>query len=112
MANWIDLGPTGDFATDPHQCLTVDGHPLVVLHHQGQYYVLENTCPHAGLPLGEGQCQGLVLTCPFHGYSYNIRTGQNVDFPDVEMPVGTYQTRVEDGRLWVDLQRANVEPAQ
>ena len=102
MANWIELGQAETFATEEHQCIEVDGHPLVVVHRAGTFYVIANICPHAGLPLGEGDCRGLVLTCPFHGYAYNVKSGANIDFPDLEVPVRTYPTKVEAGKLWAD----------
>ena len=104
MEKWIDAGPVTDFPDGEHKCIKVDGHPLVVCHVEGAFYVLQNICPHAGLPLGEGERRGLVLTCPFHGYTYNIRNGKNIDFPDQEVPVRTYETKVEDGRVRVKIE--------
>ena len=57
------------------------------------------------MPLGEGDLTGKVLTCPFHGYAYNIETGKNVDFPDTEQPVHTIPIRVtEAGVMQADLE--------
>lgn len=39
------------------------------------YYAIENTCPHTGGPLAEGAVEGEVVTCPWHGSRFNIKTG-------------------------------------
>jgi len=106
---WTDLGPANGFPVDAHTCLDTEGPDgkrrtaLVVLHVGNEWYALENRCPHAGRPLGDGERAGLTLTCPYHGYTYHIRTGKNIDFPDEETPVRTYPIRVEAGRVMVQL---------
>ena len=71
------------------------------MHVEGTFYVLENRCPHAGQPLGDGERAGLTLTCPYHGYTYHIKTGKNIDFPDDERPVKTFPVRVQAGIVQV-----------
>ncbi len=39
-------------------------------------YAMDNTCPHRGGPLGEGALQGHIVTCPWHGWQFDICTGQ------------------------------------
>ncbi len=107
--SWTDLGPADDFPSDKHTCLNTEGadgtrgRALVVLHVDGAWYALENRCPHAGRPLGDGERAGMTLTCPYHGYAYHIKTGKNIDFPDEETPVRTFPIRVEDGRVQVQI---------
>jgi nitrite reductase/ring-hydroxylating ferredoxin subunit len=38
-------------------------------------YALDDECPHAGGPLADGELDGLVLTCPHHGFSFDVRNG-------------------------------------
>ncbi len=107
---WTDLGPISDFPPQQHTCVTSpgsDGIPdtaLVVLNVDGAFYVLKNQCPHAGAPLGDGERHGMTLTCLYHGYTYHIKTGKNIDFPDDERPVKTYPVRVEAGIVQVFLE--------
>ena len=39
------------------------------------FYALDNACPHKGGPLGEGAVAGTVVTCPWHGFTVDLRTG-------------------------------------
>ncbi|GAB4186254.1 MAG: hypothetical protein Kow00105_00710 [Phycisphaeraceae bacterium] len=98
---WLDIGSVTGFTADGHQCFNIGHLSLVVLRVGDRWYAIENRCPHAGLPLGEGERRGMTLTCPYHGYTYHIGTGRNIDFPDVDPPVRTFPVRVELGRLQV-----------
>ena len=54
---------------------SVAGQDLLLLQHAGQLHLLENTCPHAGYPLHEGQLIGEALRCPMHGYLFELHSG-------------------------------------
>jgi len=43
----------------------------------GTIYALDGVCPHAGGPLGEGTLRGTMVTCPWHGWQFDVTTGQN-----------------------------------
>lgn len=102
-AQWTDLGPIEDFPVDVHTCITIQDQSLVVINAGGSLYVIENRCPHAGRPLNNGERAGLILTCPYHGFTYNIKNGKNIDAPDEETPVNTYPVRTEAGRISIEL---------
>lgn len=88
----------------PGTCLSVvlKGERGVALFHVNEdILALENTCPHAGGPLGEGTLDGEVVTCPWHGWAFNVRTGQCVKNPVPAWAVPCYPTRVERGVIQV-----------
>ena len=62
----------------PGQCrvVSVDGHELSVFNVDGRYYTLSNACPHIGGPLGEGVIVGQSVTCPWHGWKFDVITGR------------------------------------
>ena len=84
-------------------CLAVDvGEQSLVLIRRGdQVHALENRCPHAGAPLSEGFVEGRVLTCAWHGWSFDVVTGLSTD--ETEMAVPIHDVRVEDGHVFVKL---------
>ena len=55
----------------------VDGHELAVFNVAGSFHVLSNICPHVGGPLGEGTLNGQMVTCPWHGWRFDVTTGGN-----------------------------------
>lgn len=88
----------------PGTCLSValKGERGVALFHVNEdILAMENTCPHAGGPLGEGTLDGEVVTCPWHGWAFNVRTGQCVKNPVPAWAVPCYPTRVERGVIQV-----------
>lgn len=104
MAKWIDVGTEKAYPDGAKQCLEVDDIRLVVCNVEGKIVAVSNICPHARMPLGDGELHGAVLTCPFHGYSYNVVTGKNADYPHEEQPLPCYPVRVSDaGRIEVEV---------
>jgi nitrite reductase/ring-hydroxylating ferredoxin subunit len=69
------------------------------LHEDGTLYALRNQCPHMGGELGEGELRGDIVTCPWHGWRFNVKTGKNVA-ADV-VAVRTFPTRVEGNDVYV-----------
>ena len=71
----------------------------------GGFYAVQQACIHLQGPLGEGRLDGCVLTCPWHGWQYDVRTGQN-EF-DLAIQLRTYDVQVEDGEVRVRLPRSD-----
>jgi nitrite reductase/ring-hydroxylating ferredoxin subunit len=65
------------------------------------FYATQGDCLHLHGPLGEGRLEGHVLSCPWHGWQYDVRTGEN-EF-DRAIQLRTYEVRVEDGEVRVRL---------
>lgn len=104
MAKWIRVGNAEEYPPGEKKCLEVDGIRLVVCNVEGQIVSIANICPHAHLPLGDGELHGGVLICPYHGYAYSVLTGKNADYPLEEQPVDCYPVRLtEDGEVEVEV---------
>lgn len=86
----------------PGSGTTVDaaGRTLALFNVDGTLYALDNTCPHRGGPLGEGDLDGAVVTCPWHGWQYDVTTGVRDGSPSVR--VACYAVTVEDGVVYVE----------
>jgi nitrite reductase/ring-hydroxylating ferredoxin subunit len=67
----------------------------------GELRALDGVCPHQGGPLGEGALHDGVITCPWHMWEFDSRTGDCVFNNAVSVPV--YPVRVEDGEVLVDI---------
>jgi nitrite reductase (NADH) small subunit len=70
---------------------------LALYNIRGVFYVTDNTCLHRGGPLGDGFLEGTLVTCPWHGWQYDVRTGQHEGGPASQ--VKTYPAVVEDGKV-------------
>lgn len=69
---------------------------------EGRYYALANACPHKGGPLGEGQVKGHTVICPWHGWTWDVRTGTNVRMPALRK-VACFPVIEENGEIFVEL---------
>ena len=78
----------------------LEGLTIALANVGGNFYALSNTCLHRGGPLGKGTLSGTVLTCPWHGWQYQVSTGQVTFNP--EMRLDTYPVELRDDEVWVD----------
>jgi nitrite reductase/ring-hydroxylating ferredoxin subunit len=62
---------------------------------------LDNVCPHEGGPIGLGELQGSIVTCPFHGWQFDVTTGACVSVSGAR--VASWPTRVQGTTVYVDL---------
>jgi nitrite reductase (NADH) small subunit len=72
---------------------------IALAHWDDGFYALQGHCLHLQGPLGHGRLDGCVLTCPWHGWQYDVRTGQN-EF-DLAIQLQTYDVQVENGEVRV-----------
>ena len=73
--------------------VSVNGRHIAIFRLGDEVFALDNLCLHKGGPLCEGDIAGDVVTCPWHGWSYEIRTGTMVQDPRVG--VSKHEVRVE-----------------
>ncbi len=79
----------------------VNGKSLAVFNVDGTFHVIDNTCIHRGGPLGEGDLEGEVVTCPWHGWEYNVKTGVSVNNPSA--CVASYPVVIEGDEVKVEI---------
>ena len=72
---------------------------LALFNVDGTFYATQSQCLHLKGPLGHGRLEGPVLSCPWHGWQYDVRTGEN-EF-DRALVLETFEVVVEDGDVKV-----------
>ena len=106
------VAAAGEIAPGGRKLVTLSGREIGIFNHEGEYFALLNRCPHQGGALCKGTLVGLVtskqpgrfdysrrgelLKCPWHGWAYDIRTGQSWCDPD-SVHARTYACDVEPG---------------
>jgi len=75
IAKKNDLPPGKAIAVD------VDNNRIAVFNINGSYYAIEDTCTHAGGSLSEGELEGTVVTCPWHGATFDVQSGAALSAP-------------------------------
>ena len=101
MANRIDLCDVADVAPGNALKVEAQGLALAVFNVDGEFYVTDDTCTHGPGLLSEGYIEDEVVECNFHNGQFNIKTGEVVS-PPCMIPIKTYRTVVEDGRVLIE----------
>lgn len=85
MANYIPVLKKEDLAAG--SCTTVDvkGTKIALFNVDGTFYAIDDTCLHRGGPLGEGFLNGKTVTCPWHGWEYDVESGKCQTTPGVSV---------------------------
>jgi nitrite reductase/ring-hydroxylating ferredoxin subunit len=78
----------------------VEGKSIALANVGGNFYAINNTCLHRGGPLGEGEVKDKVVTCPWHGWQYDVTTGKLTMNPSVGVQCYPVEVRGED--IFVD----------
>ncbi len=79
----------------------LDGHTIAIANLDGSFYAIDNTCLHRGGPLGQGILDGQKVTCPWHGWQYDVTTGRVAMNPAVGVNCHRVEVRGED--IFVEL---------
>lgn len=96
---WIRLAPAHQLPPGHAACADVDGRAIAIFHTGEGFCAVDNDCLHMSGPLCEGAVDGTVVTCPWHGWRYDLRTGERVDHRGSSLPV--HAVEVQGG--WIVL---------
>ena len=99
MPEFVRVAAVDDVPPGSGKVVQAGGRLLALFNVDGEFYALDNTCLHRGGPVGEGDLEGVVVTCPWHGFQYDVTTGRNVFDPEVGLE--TFPVRVTDGDVEV-----------
>ena len=98
MPTFVRACATSEIAPGTGGTVTVEGKDVAVFNVDGTFYALDNTCPHRGGPLGEGELEGCAVTCPWHAWTFDLKTGESLTD---DLKVACYETKVEGGSVLI-----------
>ena len=99
MSEFVKAAKTTDLKSGEARVIECGGRTLALCNVEGRYYALDNTCLHRGGPIGEGFIDGETVTCPWHGWQYDVKTGAATTNPSVKL--ATFETKVEGDDILV-----------
>ena len=101
MSNFIDIAALADIPRQGARLVkTAQGCVALFRTADDQVFALDDRCPHKGGPLSEGIVHGASVTCPLHGWVFDMTTGQAQGADEGQ--VQTFAVRVEGGRVLLD----------
>jgi nitrite reductase/ring-hydroxylating ferredoxin subunit len=102
MTDFIKVAEIDDLDDGELMVVEVDDEPVCLAKVEGSVYAFTDNCTHISGPLNEGELDGEVLTCPWHGAQFNVRTGKVLRGP-ARQDIQTYPVRVEGNSILVSL---------
>jgi len=97
---YVNAGPVGSIPVGEKRTLYTDDLTIVLVNLDGEVFALDDRCPHQGGPLTRGTLNGETLMCPWHCWSFNVRTGRP-EWPETGWRATRYPVKIEDGQILV-----------
>jgi nitrite reductase/ring-hydroxylating ferredoxin subunit len=87
MSELLEIANTSDVPVGRVKTYDVAGRKIALYHTASGFYATDNTCPHRGGPLGEGDLMGNEITCPWHLWGFDVTTGAARAIPDLRRDI-------------------------
>ena len=100
MSDWTVVASEEEFAEGEVKIVDVDGIMIAVFNLEGEYIAIEDVCPHDGSEIASGCVKEGILECPYHGATFNLRSGEVLTPPAYD-PLEMMQVRLENGLVQV-----------
>src|SRR5262249_14702163 len=104
MREFIKVARTSDLASGQGKVVEIAGHPIALFNVNGQFYALDNVCPHRGGPIGEGyvDCHNMTVQGPWHGWTFGLVDGYSPFNPFAKLE--KFDVQVEGDEIAISLE--------
>ena len=102
MTDFLKVARDEDIKEGGKLALEVDGELVCLARVEGCVYAFTDNCTHISGPLNQGELAGHVLTCPWHGAQFDVRTGKVLRGP-ARQDILTYPVKIEDHTIFLQL---------
>ncbi len=100
-AKFVKVAEKNDLEKVSAKIVSVEGRSIALFRVNDEYYATANLCLHRGGPLGEGNLNGSLITCPWHGWKFDVKTGSFTVIPTLKVP--TYKVKEENGAVLIEI---------
>jgi nitrite reductase/ring-hydroxylating ferredoxin subunit/Fe-S cluster biogenesis protein NfuA len=98
---WVQGPSVSELEEGRPVCFSHKEHDVLLVRMDGKVMAFRNQCPHMGMPLDGGMVEGPIITCPWHGFRFDLSTGECMTAPHVQLE--PFPVRVEDQKIWIRL---------
>ena len=102
MAEFVKAIRSTELSPGNGTVVELSGARIAIFNVDGTFYAMDDTCTHAGGPLSEGELDGTVVTCPWHGATFEVKTG-GVLGPPAANGLRSYEVKVEGDDVLVSV---------
>lgn len=100
MAGFVKVAQKSELPKDSGYYVEVNGKEMALFKIGDEVFAIYQICPHAGAPLSEGFLHGKKVTCPWHGWEFDVTNGQCTFNPGIQQPV--YKVKIEGDDVYVE----------
>ncbi|QDT51233.1 3-phenylpropionate/cinnamic acid dioxygenase ferredoxin subunit [Symmachiella dynata] len=108
MLETIPIGLASEVPLGASKIFESDGRRVAVFNLDGQFHAIDNSCPHRGASLAVGELSGTTVSCPLHGWEFDVVTGDCTSHAG--NPVERFEVHVEEGELRIEIPPAVETP--
>ncbi len=101
LAEFQTVAKVGSIPEGEGRAFPVNGRMVAVFLRDGQYFAIDDCCPHMGASLSAGYLDGTEITCPWHAWRYCITDGLWLDNPKSNIRTETFAVRVVGDEIQV-----------
>ncbi len=98
----ILAGKTSDIPPGKMLKVSSNGKDILVANVDGNYFAMDDLCTHKGASLSEGTLEKSTVTCPWHGSTWDCKTGKLMEFATKLKDLGSYKVAVESDSVFVE----------
>jgi nitrite reductase/ring-hydroxylating ferredoxin subunit len=102
LAGFHRVGSAAGLRVGERLLVTVNGQDLVVFRLAEEVVAIPAACPHNGGPICDGELSGSTVSCPWHGYNFDLRTGACED--DADLSLERFEVRVAGDDILIKVQ--------
>ena len=101
MPGWVRMASVVELDAGRAVEFVHDGRIYALFSIDGQIAAVDGLCPHQGGPLADGEVSGSCVTCPWHGWQFDVRTGASPVSKKIKLPV--FPVRIEGSDVLVSV---------
>lgn len=99
--DYVEVADVGEVQPGQSKVVEVNSRNIALFNVKGEIFALDNACSHRGGPLGDGLLDESVVTCPWHGWQYDVKTG--VCLANQNIKVARYKVKVEKNKIAISV---------
>ena len=101
MGEMVKVAEATDLPAGKGMQVTVGGQPVALFNVDGEFFAVDNLCPHQGGPLGEGMVENDSVICPWHAWAFNVKTGESPLNPRAK--IDTFPVTIEGDDIYITM---------
>lgn len=98
---WVNVKNISEFPNNTREVVDLDYTTVIVFNIDNKFYAIDHLCTHQDFGLEDAPCENSVVTCPYHGAKFCVKTGKVLSAPAFE-DIQTYKVRIDNNIVQVE----------